>query len=249
MADRRIFILDNGRAGRLNCRFPTQPLCTNNPPAQMDNNLQIDDDAFRKRGFGQPMGFGLKSALIVVDLIVGFTDRNMPLGADLDREVEACNRLIQACRAASAPIFFFTAEYAPNLADAGVWKLKMSGLSTLQAGSEAVKIDPRLDFRSSDALIVKKYASCFFGTDLTSRLVAHGVDSVFVTGCTTSGCVRATVVDAVQSGFKPAVVREAVGDRSQAAHDQSLLDMQAKYADVVALDDVLAHLSKPAFIK
>jgi nicotinamidase-related amidase len=238
--------LDKARAGRSNGRFSNPRVPHVGPASQMDGNLQIDDDEFRRRGFGRPMGFGRKSALIVVDLIVGFTDRNMPLGADLDRQVEACNRLIQGCRAASAPVFFFTAEYAPNLADAGVWSLKMSGLSTLLAGSEAVKVDPRLDFRPGDALIVKKYASCFFGTDLSSRLVAAGVDSVFVTGCTTSGCVRATVVDAVQSGFKPAVVREAVGDRSQAAHDQSLLDMQAKYADVVTLDDVLAHLSKPA---
>ena len=210
----------------------------------MDNTLQIDDDVFRRRGFGQQIGFGHRPALIVVDLIVGFTDPNMSFGANLDSEVAATNRLIHASRIASVPIFFSTVEYAPDLADAGIWRLKMSGLATLQAGSEAVKLDPRLDRSPSDAWIVKKYASCFFGTDLSSRLIAAGIDSVFVTGCTTSGCVRATVVDAVQSGFKPVVVRDAVGDRSQVAHEQSLLDMQAKYADVVTLEGVLAHLAK-----
>jgi nicotinamidase-related amidase len=96
--------------------------------------------------------------------------------------------------------------------------------------------------RKSDSLLVKKYASCFFGTDLVPRLMNQRVDTLIVTGCTTSGCVRATAVDAVQNGFRPMVVREAVGDRSQAAHDQSLFDLNAKYADVVGLDETLQYL-------
>ena len=106
----------------------------------------------------------------------------------------------------------------------------------------SVEIDPRLDFRQSDSLLVKKYASCFFGTDLISRLLSRRVDTVIIVGCTTSGCVRATAVDAVQTGLRPMVVREAVGDRSAAAHEQSLFDLDAKYADVVSLDETLQHL-------
>ena len=104
------------------------------------------------------------------------------------------------------------------------------------------EIDPRLEFRKTDTLLVKKYASCFFGTDLGPRLVAHRVDTLIITGCTTSGCVRATAVDAVQHGFRPMVVREAIGDRSASAHAQSLFDLDAKYADVVGQEDTLHYL-------
>ena len=107
---------------------------------------------------------------------------------------------------------------------------------------EAVKVDARLDMRPSDILLVKKYASCFFGTDLIPRLLAFGVDTLIITGCTTSGCVRASAVDSCQNGFRPMVVREAVGDRSQLAHDQSLFDLDAKYADVVSVDETAAYL-------
>jgi nicotinamidase-related amidase len=118
----------------------------------------------------------------------------------------------------------------------------MKGSLTLTAGSEAVKVDPRLGMQPKDILLVKKYASCFFGTDLVPRLNSRRVDTLIITGCTTSGCVRATAVDAVQNGFRPVVVREAVGDRSAAAHEQSLFDLNAKYADVVSLDETLQYL-------
>src|SRR4029077_21141417 len=131
---------------------------------------------------------------------------------------------------------------AHDLKDAGIWASKQKGLVTLTGEGNGWQIDPRLDFRKTDTLLVKKYASCFFGTDLAPRLVAHRVDTLIITGCTTSGCVRATAVDAVQNGFRPMVVREAVGDRSAAAHAQSLFDLDAKYADVVAQDDTLHYL-------
>ena len=103
-------------------------------------------------------------------------------------------------------------------------------------------IDPRLDFRKTDSLLLKKYASCFFGTDLVSRLLSRSSRHRDHRGCTTSGCVRATAVDAVQTGLRPMVVREAVGDRSAAAHDQSLFDLNAKYADVVSLEETLQFM-------
>ena len=112
----------------------------------------------------------------------------------------------------------------------------------MKAGTPAVEVDQRLDMRPTDSLLVKKYASCFFGTDLVPRLMNQRVDTLIITGCTTSGCVRATAVDAVQSGFRPMVVREAVGDRSAAAHEQSLFDLNAKYADVVGLDETLQYM-------
>lgn len=110
------------------------------------------------------------------------------------------------------------------------------------AGSHGVQIDERLQFGPSDSLLVKKYASCFFGTDLVPRLLARGIDTLIIAGCTISGCVRATAVDACQTGFRPMIVREAVGDRSEAAHVQSLFDLDAKYGDVVTLNDTLSYL-------
>jgi maleamate amidohydrolase len=208
---------------------------------------KTDEEFFRERGFGQLLGFGRRPALLVVDLICGFTDPDMPLGAKLDDQIEATNRLIAACRGIDAPIFFTTTAYDDaSLKDGGIWTLKQKGSATLRAGTPAVTLDPRLHMKSSDSLLVKKYASSFFGTDLLSRLVSHGIDTVVIAGCTTSGCVRATAVDAVQYGIRPIVAREAVGDRSQAAHAQSLFDLNAKYCDVISLEEALHQLRQPA---
>jgi maleamate amidohydrolase len=202
-----------------------------------------DEEFFRQRGFGLKIGFGERPALIVIDMLKGFTDPAMPLGANLDREIEAQKPLLKVAHERDIPVFFSTVIYhEADIRDAGIWGLKQKGALTLTAGSEAVKIDPRLEMRPSDSLLVKKYASCFFGTDLVPRLTSRRIDTLIITGCTTSGCVRATAVDAVQNGFRPIVVREAVGDRSAAAHEQSLFDLNAKYADVVPLDETLQYL-------
>lgn len=201
------------------------------------------DDFFRQRGFGRTIGFGDTPALVVIDLIGAFTDPSLPLGAPLNEVLAETSRLLVVARATGAPVFFTSVAYDDrDLKDAGVWASKMSGLMTLRAGTPEVEVDKRLGQRDDEPLIVKKYASAFFGTDLLSRLNNLRVDTLVLSGCTTSGCVRATAVDALQNGFRPVVVREAVGDRAQGAHDQSLFDLQAKYADVVGVDDVLAML-------
>jgi maleamate amidohydrolase len=205
------------------------------------------DDArfFAQRGFGRRIGFGERPALLVIDLIHGFTDPAMPLGAPLDGEVAATLRLLEAARACQVPVVFSTVVYEDDdLADAGIWALKQSGIRTLRAGTDAVEVDHRLAPQPGEAILAKKYASCFFGTDLVPRLLSRRVDTLLITGCTTSGCVRASAVDACQTGFRPMVVREAVGDRSAAAHTQSLFDLDAKYADVVGLDQTLAYLDR-----
>ena len=140
-------------------------------------------------------------------------------------------------------MIFSTVRYdETDLRDFGIWKLKQKGIADLAADTDGHKIDERLEIGKSDSVLLKKYASCFFGTDLVPRLMAAGVDTLIMTGCTTSGCVRATAVDSVQNGFRPVVVREGVGDRSKAAHDQSLFDLNAKYADVVPLEEALQYL-------
>ena len=202
-----------------------------------------DEEFFKQRGFGLKIGFGERPALIVIDVINAFTDATMPLGANLDPQIEAIKPLVAVAHERKVPVIFSTVMYHDaDLKDAGIWGLKMSGSLTLKAGTPEVEVDKRLDFGPNDSLLVKKYASCFFGTDLVPRLLSRNVDTLIITGCTTSGCVRATAVDAVQTGLRPMVVREAVGDRSAAAHDQSLFDLQAKYADVVSLDETLQYL-------
>lgn len=200
---------------------------------------------FKDRGFAQSIGWGESPALLVIDFMRAFTDAVLPLGSSLDREIAETVRVLEAAREGAIPIYFTTVWYEEkDLRDAGLWAKKMAGVMTLRAGSPEVELDPRLGRRTDEALIVKKYASVFFGTDLVSRLNSQRIDTLILTGCTTSGCVRATAVDAVQNGFRPMVVREAVGDRAKPAHDQSLFDLQAKYADVVSVEETLEYLSR-----
>ena len=202
---------------------------------------------YKARGFANRMGFGEKCAVLVIDLSNGFTDPSLPLGAPSEETVKHVNHLLDAAHSASVPVYFSTISYeSPALTDAGVWQLKMDGLATLRADSPAVAIDGRLHREPHDIVFAKRYASCFFGTDLASRLAAQGIDTLIITGCSTSGCVRATAVDACQSGFKTIVVREAVGDRSLIAHDQSLVDIEAKYGDVISITDALTYLERQA---
>ena len=202
-----------------------------------------DEEFFRQRGFGIKIGFGERPALMIIDMIKGFTDPSMPLGAPLESQIEAQRPLLEVAHQRDIQVIFSTVIYEEaDIKDAGVWALKQTGARTLTAGSEAVKIDPRLGLQPRDIVLMKKYASCFYGTDLVARLNSRRIDTLIITGCTTSGCVRATAVDAVQNGFRPMVVREAVGDRSAAAHEQSLFDLNAKYADVVSLDETLQYL-------
>jgi nicotinamidase-related amidase len=209
----------------------------------MADQQKSDEEFFAERGFGMRIGFGEKPAVIVIDVINAFTDPDMMLGANLDDEIAETNQVLDAAHARGTPVIFTTVMYEDkDFKDAGIWALKQKGVMTLKAGTPEVETDARLHREADDSLLSKKYASCFYGTDLVSRLMAHGVDTLIITGCTTSGCVRATAVDACQVGFRPVVVREAVGDRSQAAHDQSLFDLNAKYADVVSTGEVVQYL-------
>lgn len=198
---------------------------------------------FAARGFGLRIGFGERPALVVIDMLNAFTNPALPLGSDLSPEIEAIRHVLAAARPAGVPIFYTVVYYdEEELQDAGVWALKQKGVITLRAGTPEVALDPRLERRANEPIIVKKYASAFFGTDFLSRLNARRIDTLLITGCTTSGCVRATAVDALQLGLRPVVIREAVGDRAEPAHRQSLFDLEQKYADVVALDEVAAYL-------
>lgn len=192
---------------------------------------------------GQAVTMGERPAVLVVDFSCGFTDPGCALGSDLSAEVEATRRLLDAARAKGLPVIFTTIGYEPSLTDGGLWLQKVPTLGELQVGGRWVEIDPRLAPREDETIVLKKGASAFFGTNLASILVSQRVDSVVLCGATTSGCIRATAIDLLQYGFPALVPRECVGDRAQAPHEANLFDIQAKYADVVSLDDALAYVA------
>ena len=201
----------------------------------------------RHDGFHGRSGFGRRPALLVIDINLGFTDPASPLVCDLEDVVASIRRLLDETRRAELPVVYTTVSYDEgDRRTAAAFIDKIPALLTLEAGSRWVEIDPRIAPQPGETVLNKLFASAFYGTALSSLLAAAGCDSVIVTGASTSGCVRATVVDAIQHGYRPVVPREAVGDRNPAAHDANLYDIDAKYGDVVSTDDVVTHLEELA---
>jgi maleamate amidohydrolase len=201
----------------------------------------------RHEGFHGRAGFGRRPALLVIDVSVGFTDPASPLACDLEDVVAAIRRLLGEARRAALPVVYTTTSYDEgDKVTAATFIDKIPALLTLEAGSRWVEIDARLAPQPGEPVLTKLFASAFFGTPLSTLLAAAGCDSVMVTGASTSGCIRATVVDALQHGYRTVVPREAVGDRNPAAHEANLYDIDTKYGDVVSIDEVVAQLEELA---
>jgi maleamate amidohydrolase len=207
---------------------------------------QETEDIYQRAGFGAAVKRGSRPALVVVDFSRGFTDPRYGTGSELTAEVERTAQLVEVMRGAGLPIVFTTIAYAANLRDGGAWLEKAPGLAILREGTPLVEIDPRLPMAPEDTLIVKRGASAFFGTNLAAVLAAQRVDTVILCGATTSGCIRASAVDSVQSGFPTIVVRDCVGDRAAGPHEANLFDIQAKYADVIDLEATLQYVAAVA---
>jgi len=194
-------------------------------------------------GFGARGGSGSRPALVVVDMTLGFTDPESPLACDLEGPIQNIVKLLAAAREAEIPIVFTTVAYKESdRLTAAAFIDKVPALLTLEAGTRWAEIDPRIAPRVSEPVLNKLFASGFFGTPLGALLTAASVDTLVVTGASTSGCVRATAVDALQYGFRPVVPREAVGDRNPDAHEANLYDIDAKYGDVVTVEETLEYL-------
>jgi len=200
-------------------------------------------EIYAKARLGESVTMGSRPAVLVVDFSCGFTDPECTLGSDLTPQVEATRQLLDAAREKGLPVIFTTIGFEPSLKDGGLWLQKVPSLGDLQLGGHWVEIDPRLEPRPDETVIVKKGASAFFGTNLAAIMISQGIDSVVLCGATTSGCIRATAIDLVQYGYPTLVPRECVGDRAQAPHDANMFDIQAKYADVVSLDEALAYVA------
>lgn len=201
---------------------------------------------YDRAGFGRPVQRGERPAVVVVDFTYGFTDPRYPTAADMTGPVLATAQLLTAARAADVPVVFTTIAYDPAQTASSAWLRKATGMAALELGSRLVDVDDRLSPRTDEHLVVKTGASAFFGTALAAHLTALRVDTLVVTGATTSGCVRATVVDAVQHGWPTLVPRDCVADRAAGPHEASLFDIQEKYGDVVDLADALAYLASPS---
>ena len=198
---------------------------------------------YRAGGHGQRIGFGKKAAIVVVDMINLYVSPQFALGhGDNTPAVVAANkRLIQSARVKSLPIFFSNVGLRRSAAEKGVWGIKVGGSKEITV--EADTIVSELSPADSDIIVTKAKASVFFGTQLASMLVNLGIDTIIVTGVTTSGCVRATVVDGFSHNFRVIVPAECVGDRAALPHKVSLFDMDMKYSDVMDLDEVLHSIA------
>lgn len=202
-------------------------------------------ELYERSGFGGRVGFGKRPALVVIDLARSWLDDESPQGSSrLEPVLHNTIKLLEVARKRECPVFFTTMAFTPWEA-AGPYGRKMLHLGekgSLDAGSKMVELDPRLNRRPEEPLLVKPRASAFWGTPFDSYLAGRNVDTLIITGCSTSGCIRATAESAHNLNLHTIVVSEAVGDRSPLAHEVNLTDIDLRYADVVALEDTIAYL-------
>jgi maleamate amidohydrolase len=222
------------------------PLSEEEARSLLQDAIRSVEGDYRGRGiFQDRFGFGRSPAIVVVDFAYGWTDDAYAGGSRrLDGPVEATRSLLDKARARALPIVYTTSPWRPARGDQP-FKSAADRSPGFRAWDEhACHIDERVAPQPGDLVLEKENASAFFGTHLAPYLIGHGVDTLLITGCSTSACIRATATDAKSYRFRPIIVRECVGDRSQVAHEWTLFDIQARFADVVPLDEILAYVSK-----
>ena len=202
---------------------------------------EIEED-YAKAGFGGRLPFGKRPALLIVDVCRAYLDPVSPLYAGVENALAANVTLVHAARAKGVPVVFTRVRYTSGGLDGGLFYRKVPALAAYLDGNPLGDFVDELRPRNGELVVTKQYASAFFATSLAASLTAMGIDSLLITGFSTSGCVRATALDALQHGFIPYVVSDACGDRAPAPHEANLFDLQAKYAEVVGLDAAIALL-------
>jgi maleamate amidohydrolase len=196
-------------------------------------------DIYRKQGMGQTVGLGARPALVTVDFVLGFTDPEHFGGGNIKPAVQSTVGLLAFARRYKWPIAHTRVVYADDGSDIGVFATKAAGLRKLTETSPLSQIVEELAPDPGEFIVRKRQASAFFGTDFAAWLTFRSADTLIVTGCTTSGCVRATVVDAVGYNFRTIVATDCVGDRAIGPHEANLFDMGQKYADLMPSDDIM----------
>ena len=193
--------------------------------------------------FSGRVGWGRRPALLVIDLVRAYTEPDGPFALpEADKVVATTAQLVAAARAGGHPVCWTAARYSPGMADGGLFARKVPALRAFAADAEGGWGEQALVPDATDVLVSKHYASAFFATSLASTLVTAGIDTLVIAGVSTSGCVRATAMDALNHGFRPQVVEQACADRTRALHENNLADLDAKYADVVDVAEALTHL-------
>jgi maleamate amidohydrolase len=203
-------------------------------------------DVYAKQGFGQSSGFGQRPALLIVDFVVGFCDPDQYGGGNILAAVARTKILLKTAREQGLPIAFTRIVYAADGSDAGAFCLKLESLQTFNEDTPMGQIVDDLAPIQGEMIVRKTQPSAFFGTGFSTWLTSKGADTVIVTGATTSGCVRASVVDSMSYNFRTIVATDCVGDRAIGPHDANLFDMGQKYADLLTSDEIIAHLEKAA---
>ncbi|MFV3126613.1 isochorismatase family protein [Niveispirillum sp. KHB5.9] len=209
----------------------------------MATDLNAD---YAQAGFGNRLGWGKRPALLIIDFVKAYLEKDCPLYAGVEKTRDAAEVLLQAARAAGIPVIHTNVVYTPGGVDGGVFFRKVKALSCFERDKHPqwAAFAEGLEPLPHEPVITKQYASAFFGTSLASTLASSGIDTLLIAGLSTSGCVRASALDACQHGFVPLVVRDAVGDRDTRVHEANLFDLNAKYADVIGLDEALTHLGR-----
>lgn len=204
---------------------------------------QHDIAIYGQQNFGNRIGFGRRSALLIVDFTVGFNDPALFGGGNIDAAIQRTVGLLDFFRRKELPVAYTRVVYADDGSDVGIFAAKVPSLRILTESHPAGQIVPELAPRSGELIVRKTQASAFFGTNLAPWLVRQGADTVVVAGCTTSGCVRASVVDAISHNFRAVVPSDCVGDRALRPHEANLFDMAQKYADVLEREEILKALA------
>ena len=205
-------------------------------------------EIYRKQGFGNRSGLGRRPGLLIVDFVNGFADPDQFGGGNIGEAIENTRELLAEVRALGLPVVFTRVVYADDGSDAGVFTLKAPTLETLTEESFGSQIVDQLKPWDGEYIVRKTQPSAFFGTNLTAWYVSKAVDTVIVTGCTTSGCVRASVIDSMSYNFKTVVVSACVGDRALGPHEANLFDIEQKYADLMTSSEIIAVLHETALI-
>ncbi len=205
----------------------------------MDMDLQEN----YRRAYGVRLGFGRRPALLLIDFVRGYFDPACELYADVETNLASALRIRTAARAANVPVIFTRMELHASFGNSGWFHEKVRPLRHFYAGDPMGDLATAIEVQPDEIVVGKQYPSAFFGTSVASTLTYLGCDSVLLTGVTTSGCVRASCVDAMSYGFRTIVVADACGDRHPDPHKANLFDMNAKYADVVSETEALDHLA------
>jgi len=206
--------------------------------------MNKDLDQNYKAVFNKRLGFGKNPAIILVDFVAAYFDENSPLYADVEKALLSAIRIRNKGREKNIPIIYTNVSYQKDGKNGGVFFEKLPVLSCFIEGAKTAGWPSELDIDPNEIIITKQYPSAFFETCLSKKLNNLEIDTLIITGLTTSGCIRATCVDAISYGFRPIVVKDACGDRHEKPHIANLFDMNAKYADVVSENEVVNFLCK-----